>query len=130
MAHAQAQTRGVKVTVAPSYLPQQSLPQMQRWLFAYEVTLQNLGSYAVQLLNRHWIITNGDGETDEVKGPGVVGQQPTLQPGQSFSYTSGCPLDTPVGSMHGTYEMLVVASGERFMAEIPAFTLAVPGALN
>jgi ApaG protein len=123
-------TRHIRIRVQPEYLPAQSMPQVQRWLFAYQVSIENLGSYAVQLLNRHWVITNGEGEVDEVRGPGVVGQQPLLQPGESFSYTSGCPLDTPVGTMHGEYEMLIPASGERFDALIAPFRLAVPGALN
>lgn len=123
-------TRHIRIRVQPEYLPAQSIPQAQRWLFAYQVSVENLGSYAVQLLSRHWVITNGEGEVDEVRGPGVVGQQPLLQPGESFSYTSGCPLDTPVGTMHGEYEMLIPASGERFDALIAPFRLAVPGALN
>lgn len=123
-------TRHVRIRVRPEYLPAQSMPQVQRWLFAYQVEIENLGSYAVQLLSRHWVITNGEGEVDEVRGPGVVGQQPLLQPGESFSYTSGCPLDTPVGTMHGEYEMLIPATGERFDALIAPFRLAVPGALN
>ncbi len=123
-------TRQVRVLIEPEYLPSQSTPSAQRWLFAYHVTIENLGQQAVQLLNRHWVITNGEGQTDEVRGPGVVGQQPLLQPGESFHYTSGCPLDTPVGTMHGEYEMQYPASGERFMARIAPFRLAVPGALN
>lgn len=123
-------TRQVRIRVEPEYLPAQSTPQSQRWLFAYHVTIENQGSVAVQLLNRHWVITNGEGEVDEVRGPGVVGQQPQLQPGESFSYTSGCPLDTPVGTMHGEYEMQLADSGERFLARIAPFRLAVPGALN
>lgn len=120
----------VSVSVKPEYLPAQSLPQLDRWLFAYTVTISNHGPAPVQLLNRHWVITNGEGETDEVRGPGVVGLQPVIEPGESFSYTSGCPLDTPVGTMHGEYEMQVVATGERFKAKIAPFRLAVPGALN
>lgn len=123
-------TRHIRVLVKPEYLPAQSTPQTQRWLFAYHVTVENHGTVAVQLMNRHWVITNGEGETDEVRGPGVIGQQPVLQPGESFQYTSGCPLDTPVGTMHGEYEMLVVDTGERFDARIAPFRLAVPGALN
>ena len=120
----------VTVSVKPEYLPAQSVPQHDRWLFAYTITIENHGHSAVQLLNRHWVITNGEGETDEVRGPGVVGLQPVIEPGEGFSYTSGCPLDTPVGTMHGEYEMLVVATGEHFMARIAPFRLAVPGALN
>ena len=120
----------VAVSVKVEYLPAQSLPQLDRWLFAYAVTVTNHGPAAVQLLNRHWIITNGEGATDEVRGPGVVGLQPVIEPGEAFSYTSGCPLDTPVGTMHGEYEMQVLATGEQFKAKIAPFRLAVPGALN
>lgn len=123
-------TRHVRILVEPEYLPAQSSPQGGRWLFAYHVTIENQGSTTVQLLNRHWVITNGEGEVDEVRGPGVIGQQPVLQPGEAFRYTSGCPLDTPVGTMHGEYEMVLPASGERFLARIAPFRLAVPGALN
>jgi len=123
-------TRHVRVLVKPEYVPTQSTPQTQRWLFAYHVTVENHGRVAVQLMNRHWVITNGDGEVDEVRGPGVIGQQPLLQPGECFEYTSGCPLDTPVGTMHGEYEMLLPDTGERFEARIAPFRLAVPGALN
>lgn len=123
-------TRQVRIRVEPEYLPAQSAPQAQRWLFAYHVTVENHGPLAVQLLNRHWVITNGEGEVDEVRGPGVVGQQPLLPPGEVFRYSSGCPLDTPVGTMHGAYEMLIPETGERFDARIAPFRLAVPGALN
>ena len=123
-------TRGVRVQVSPQYLAEQSNPADGRWLFAYEITLHNRSGETVQLLNRHWVITNGEGAVDEVRGPGVVGQQPVLAPGDAFTYTSGCPLDTPVGTMHGEYEMLVVATGERFDAIVAPFRLAVPSALN
>lgn len=123
-------TRGLRIQVRPQYLAEQSNAAAGRWLFAYEITLHNHGDEAVQLLNRHWVITNGEGAVDEVRGPGVVGQQPVLAPGDAFTYTSGCPLDTPVGTMHGEYEMLVVATGERFEAVIAPFRLAVPSALN
>lgn len=125
-----ATTRGVTVTVRPSYLPEQSNPAAGRWLFAYEITVRNAGPVTVQLLNRHWVITNGEGTTDEVRGPGVVGHQPVLAPGEQFTYTSGCPLDTPVGTMHGEYDMVVVETGEHFDAVIAPFRLAVPSALN
>ena len=123
-------TRGVRVIVQPEYLPEQSLPEADRWLFAYHVILRNEGQQAVQLLNRHWVITNGEGAVDEVRGAGVIGQQPELEPGAEFHYSSGCPLDTPVGTMHGEYEMLLVATGETFEAKIAPFRLAVPSALN
>jgi len=123
-------TRGVRILVAPEYLREQSQPEAGRWLFAYHVIIRNEGNEAVRLLNRHWVITNGEGEADEVRGAGVIGQQPELEPGAEFHYTSGCPLDTPVGTMHGEYEMEVMATGERFDARIAPFRLAVPSALN
>ncbi len=123
-------TRGVRVIVQPEYLPEQSAPDAGRWLFAYHVILRNEGTHTVQLLNRHWIITNGEGEVDEVRGAGVIGQQPELEPGAEFHYSSGCPLDTPVGTMHGSYEMRMVDDDERFDVRIAPFRLAVPTALN
>jgi ApaG protein len=120
----------VAVRVRSEYLAGQSQPQAERWLFAYHVEIHNLGQEPVQLLSRHWIITNGNGAVDEVRGPGVVGLQPVIEPGEHFAYSSGCPLDTPVGTMHGSYEMQVVATGEQFKAAIAPFRLAVPGALN
>jgi ApaG protein len=123
-------TRGVRVIVRPEYLPEQSRPEADRWLFAYHVVICNEGREAVQLVNRHWVITNGEGVTDEVRGAGVIGQQPALEPGAEFHYTSGCPLDTPVGTMHGSYEMCVLATGETFEAHIAPFRLAMPTAVN
>jgi len=123
-------TRRVRVIVTPQYLPEQSLPEANRWLFAYHVVIRNEGRHSVQLLNRHWVITNGEGAVDEVRGAGVIGQQPELEPGAEFHYSSGCPLDTPVGTMHGEYEMQVVETGEVFEARIAPFRLAVPTALN
>jgi len=123
-------TRGVRIIVKPEYLPDQSAPESSRWLFAYHVVVRNEGTQAVQLINRHWVITNGEGEVDEVRGAGVIGQQPELEPGAEFHYSSGCPLDTPVGTMHGEYEMRVVETGELFDAHITPFRLAVPSALN
>ena len=123
-------TRGVRVIVKPEYLAEQSMPEADRWLFAYHVIVRNEGSETVQLVNRHWVITNGEGAVDEVRGAGVIGQQPELEPGAEFHYSSGCPLDTPVGTMHGEYEMRVVETGETFEAHITPFRLAVPSALN
>lgn len=123
-------TRGVRVIVKPEYLPDQSAPESGRWLFAYHVIVRNEGRETVQLINRHWVITNGESVTEEVRGAGVIGQQPELEPGAEFHYSSGCPLDTPVGTMHGEYEMQVVATGELFEAHIAPFRLAVPSALN
>ncbi len=121
----EAITRGVRVSVRSRYAPEQSRPQDHEWVFIYTVRISNEGSETVQLLTRHWIITDGSGETKEVRGPGVVGQQPVLSPGQSFEYTSKSSIATPFGSMHGTYQMMT-ASGERFDAEIAPFALSEP----
>ena len=123
-------TRGVRILIKPEYLADQSMPDADRWLFAYHVIVRNEGTQVVQLINRHWVITNGEGAVDEVRGAGVIGQQPELEPGAEFHYSSGCPLDTPVGTMHGEYEMLVLETGEMFEAHITPFRLAVPSALN
>ncbi len=122
-------TRGVRVIVAPRYVPEQSEPSRSHYLFAYQVTIRNDGDETVQLLSRHWIITNGEGKTEEVRGPGVIGFQPKLEPGEQFQYTSGCPLTTPVGTMHGSYQM-VTDGGDNFDALIEPFRLAVPRILN
>ncbi len=122
-------TRGVRVEVRSAYLPERSSPGDSQYLFAYRIRITNAGEETVQLLSRHWIITDGDGRTEHVRGPGVVGEQPVLEPGGSFEYTSFCPLPTPIGSMHGTYQM-VTAGGSAFEAEIAPFSLAVPTALN
>ena len=116
---------GVRVTVESRYLPQESDPTAQRYVFAYTITIENNASEASQLLNRHWFITDGQGELEEVLGPGVVGQQPRIQPGQGFRYTSGAILKTPVGVMRGHYEF-VTDVGEHFDVAIPQFSLAVP----
>jgi ApaG protein len=115
--------------VKSTYLPELSSPREQHYHFAYQITITNVGSETAQLISRHWIITDSDGEIQEVNGPGVVGQQPVLPPGGSFEYTSYCPLRTNVGTMHGSYQM-VRATGEGFDAAIEPFTLAVPNALN
>jgi len=125
----QAVTRGVRVRVRSAYVPDRSSPDDQFFFFAYRVRITNTGDVPVKLISRHWIITDGSGKVEEVKGPGVVGEQPLLTQGQSFEYTSACPLPTPVGSMHGTYQMLT-AEGELFDAAIAPFTLAEPNALN
>lgn len=110
------------VKVKPDYLPQQSDPKNQQFVFAYTVTLSNEGNVTADLLSRHWIITNGDGEKEEVKGAGVVGEYPHLMPGQFYRYTSGSVLKTPVGTMAGSYQMRA-EDGTRFDAQIPLFTL-------
>jgi ApaG protein len=117
----------VKVSVAPSFLPQHSDPDEQRFVWAYTVEIVNLGSRTVQLVDRRWTITDAQGRVEEVQGPGVVGDQPTLEPGDRYQYTSGCPLPTDSGVMVGSYGM-VTDDGERFEAAIPAFSLHLPGA--
>jgi ApaG protein len=124
-----ATTRGVRVQVRSAYLPERSSPVDGRYFFTYRVRISNEGEETVQLVSRHWIITDADGRTEEVRGPGVVGEQPVLAPGEAFEYTSFCPLPSPIGSMHGTYQM-VTTGGSAFDAEIAAFSLAVPHALN
>lgn len=125
----EATTSGIHVRVEPRYDPMRSEPSRKQWFFLYTVTLENLGSETVQLLSRHWIITDGAGHVEEVRGPGVVGEQPVLAPGESYSYTSGCPLTTDVGKMEGSYRM-VTESGEQFDARIAPFTLCEPGVVN
>jgi ApaG protein len=121
----EATTNGVRVQVVARYSPERSEPQGNKWVFLYTVTISNEGTETVQLLTRHWIITDGTGQIEEVHGPGVVGKQPTLAPGESFEYTSGCPLSSSFGIMEGTYEM-VTAAGDRFDARIAPFTLSEP----
>ncbi len=124
-----AATRGVRVEVRSAYVPERSSPRDSHYFFTYRIRISNQGEETVQLLSRHWIITDGEGNVEHVRGPGVVGEQPVLKPGDSFEYTSFCPLATPIGSMHGTYQM-VTADGSAFDAEIAPFSLAVPHALN
>ena len=121
-----ATTLGISVRVEPTYLEAHSSPGSSQYFWAYQVTIENRGPETVQLLSRHWMITNARGELNEVKGPGVVGEQPVLKPGESFEYTSGAPLNTPWGLMGGSYQM-ESASGERFDIEIPTFSLDTPG---
>ena len=118
-------TRGIAVSVEPAYLEARSSPVSSQHFWAYRVLIKNQGRETVQLLNRHWMITNARGELTEVKGPGVVGEQPVLKPGESFEYTSGVPLDTPSGMMGGAYQM-ESESSERFDIEIPTFSLDRP----
>ena len=122
-------TNGIRVQVSSQFLPDRSSPKEEQYVFAYHITITNVGSDIAQLISRHWIITNADGETEEVQGPGVVGEQPLLKPGEHFEYTSFCPLKTNVGTMHGSYTM-VTPDGEAFQARVAPFTLAVPFALN
>ncbi len=120
-----ATTREICVTVCPAYLPEQSEPEDRHFVWAYHVTIENHGSETVQLLRRHWRITDARGELVEVRGSGVVGEQPRLEPGDAFEYTSGTPLTTPSGIMSGSYEM-ENEHGESFDIEIPAFSLDSP----
>jgi ApaG protein len=120
-------TRSIQIDVEPFYLAEQSEPDKERWVFGYRVRIENHGTETVQLLTRHWRITDGLGRVVEVRGEGVVGEQPLLEPGESFQYTSGTPLPTPTGIMAGSYQM-VSGTGERFDVEIPAFSLDAPGA--
>src|SRR6202030_4672235 len=120
-----ANTRGIAVSVEPTYLETRSSPDSSQYFWAYRVIIENQGRETVQLRSRHWMITNARGELTEVKGPGVVGQQPFLKPGESYAYTSGTPLDTPSGMMGGSYQM-ESEKGERFDIEIPTFSLDSP----
>lgn len=122
----EAETDGIVVRVRPSYLAGQSDPDGGRWVWAYQVEIVNLSPSPVQLVARRWLITDARGHIEEVRGAGVVGEQPTIQPGDSYSYASGCPLGTPSGSMVGGYSM-VDDLGRMFEAAIPAFSLDVPG---
>jgi ApaG protein len=119
----------IAVSAAPQYLPEQSDEATGRYVFAYTITLRNTGSLAAQLISRHWIITDSQGLVQEVRGLGVVGAQPLLQPGESFEYTSGASIATAVGTMRGSYQMLA-EDGARFEAPIAEFTLSVPRVLH
>jgi len=118
-------TDGVTVRVSVSYLPEQSEPRRGRWFWAYHIRIENESDRAVQLLTRHWVITDGRGARHSVEGEGVVGEQPLLAPGASFDYVSGCPLQTPTGAMQGSYR-LVAEDGRQFDVAIPKFTLFAP----
>ena len=119
----------IDVLPRPQFLAEQSDPAENRYLFAYTITITNHGEIPAQLVSRHWIITDGNNEIQEVRGLGVVGQQPLLQPGESYEYTSGSALTTPIGTMKGSYQM-VAEDGTHFTAEIPEFVLAAPHALH
>jgi len=124
-----ANTRGIRVQVKSRHVPERSDPDQGHHFFVYAVRITNLGDLSAQLISRHWVITDADGSVQEVRGDGVVGEQPRLEPGQSFEYTSACPLKTPVGAMHGTYRMRL-DDGAEFDAEVGAFTLAGEGSLH
>ena len=126
---AQAKNYDVAVSAQTQYLAEQSDESANRYVFAYTITIRNTGAVAAQLISRHWIITDAQGLVQEVRGLGVVGAQPTLQPGEKYEYTSGASIATPVGTMRGSYQM-VAADGTRFEATIPQFTLSVPRILH
>ena len=125
----EAITNNVRVEVESQFVPDRSQPFEQLWHFMYTVRITNEGDDNVQLISRHWIITDATGHTQEVRGPGVVGEQPRLQPGDTYEYSSGCPLDTPSGLMFGHYQM-ETDEGEMFDVDIPAFSLDSPGLLR
>ena len=122
------QVNKVEITVETQYLKNQ-IPDREQYAFAYKISIHNYGQNSVQLINRYWLITDGNGKKTEVQGPGVIGEQPHISPGESFKYTSGAVLDTPVGTMQGYYEMQQ-KDGERFEATISVFSLAVPNVVN
>jgi ApaG protein len=125
----QAVTRKIRIQVRSRYLPERSAPPQHQWFFAYRIRIANESSETIQLLTRHWVITDANGRVEEVNGEGVVGEQPILDPGDTFEYTSGCPLTTPFGSMKGEYRM-VSRLGEEFDVTIPPFVLRIPGSMN
>lgn len=124
-----SESYNIKVEVETQYIEDQSVPDQDRYIFAYAITIENLGQVPAQLLSRHWIITDANNKVQEVKGEGVVGEQPHLKPGERFQYTSGTMLETPVGSMQGTYQM-IADDGVEFDADIPPFSLSIPRTLH
>lgn len=129
MFESEALTRGIRVHVRSFFVEERSAPSDGEWFFAYRVTISNESSEKTQLISRHWIITDGNGSEDEVRGAGVVGKHPVLEPGESFQYTSACPLATPFGTMQGSYQM-VTGGGDAFDAEIAPFALAEAQTVN
>lgn len=121
----EAVTRDVRVLVTSRYSPSRSKPSDSEWFFLYTIEIFNESSETIQLISRHWIIADSNEKVEEVRGLGVIGKQPTLAPGESFEYTSGCPLTTPFGSMQGTYQM-ITTGGERFDVKVAPFTLSEP----
>ncbi len=122
-------TRGIRVAVSSRFVPERSNPSESEWFFAYTIRISNEGGETAQLLSRRWVITDANGKTEEVRGPGVVGRQPVLPPGQAFEYTSACPLKTSFGVMQGTYQM-VTPAGDHFDVEIAPFALSEPFGVN
>lgn len=125
----QPERDSIEIKTACRFIPEQSDVEAERYVFAYHITIRNTGSVSAQLMSRHWIITDAEGAVQEVKGAGVVGQQPVLQPGEQFEYTSGCTIASPVGTMKGSYQM-VSEDGTSFDAPIAEFTLAMPRTLH
>jgi len=119
----------VIVEVTPQYIESQSSPETNRYIFAYTITITNVGIHPAKLISRHWLITDSNGKTQEVKGTGVIGEQPRLKPGESFRYTSGAMIETPVGVMQGKY-LMISDNGDQFKAPIPKFTLSIPRTLH
>lgn len=119
----------IKVEAVAEFVAAQSSPEENRYVFAYHITITNVGSVTAQLISRHWVISDGNGKMQEVRGLGVIGEQPSLTPGQQYSYSSGSVIETPVGTMHGSYQM-AAEDGHRFDAEIPEFVLAMPRVLH
>ena len=129
MSTSEAVTAGIRVEVRAEYVPEQSEPEQKRWFFAYHIRITNESDRTVQLLSRHWVITDADGDEEHIKGEGVVGRQPVLEPGAAHEYTSFCPLPTSFGTMSGTYRMRA-ADGAEFDIDIATFTLNEPFAIN
>jgi len=119
----------IAVSALPQFIADQSDPATERYVFAYTISIENVGTVPAQLISRHWVITDGNSKVQEVRGLGVIGQQPLLKPGEKFEYTSGCQLDTPVGTMRGTYQM-TAEDGTQFEAVIAEFTLSIPRVLH
>lgn len=124
-----SKTYAIKVSAQAFYIEEQSAPEQDRYVFGYTITIRNEGRIPAKLLTRHWIITDSNGKVEEVRGEGVVGEQPYLRPGEAFQYTSGAVLSTALGSMQGSYQ-LIADDGKRFDAEIPAFVLSIPRTLH
>lgn len=125
----ESKLQDIKVSVDTTYIPSSSEPEAARYVFAYSITIENKGSIEAKLISRHWLITDANGKKQEVHGEGVIGEQPLIKPGESFEYTSGAVIETSVGAMQGSYDMLD-ANGEKFSALIPAFSLSIPRTLH
>ena len=130
MSTSSAVTRGIKIEVESQFDAARSRPHESQWFYVYSIRITNESAETVQLLSRHWIIHDSAGKVEEVRGPGVVGRQPVLDPGEEFEYSSGCPLGTSFGTMHGTYQMIETRTGESFDVEIAPFALGEPHSIN